>query len=142
MELYADLEYIRFEGLFDYVVQIDDDVDTDLPLPPMIVQPLVENAINHGLYNLKNRKGLLEILTSSPKNDEIKIVIRDNGVGRGFQSQSKKPNHKSRGMDILNERISIINSNSDMHVDLNINDLDQTSIKNGTEVTIKIKYFS
>ena len=141
MELYADLEYVRFEGLFDYVVDIDDDVDTDLSLPPMIVQPLVENAINHGLYNLKGRKGLLEIFTTSPSHDKIKIVIRDNGVGRAFRSQSKKPNHKSRGMEILRERISIINSHNEMHVDLQVNDRDQIGNENGTEVVIDIKYF-
>ena len=142
MELYSDLEFIRFEGLFDYEVDVDDSVDSELWIPPMIVQPLVENAINHGLYNLKDRKGLLEILTSSPSEDSIKIIVRDNGVGRSYKSKSKKPNHKSRGMDILKERISIINSRNEMHVDLVIHDLDKIGRGHGTEVVIDITYDS
>lgn len=141
MGLYIDLEYVRFEGLFNYDINIDFDVDEELEIPPMIIQPLVENAINHGLYNLKNRKGKLELLTTAPQEDLIKIVIRDNGVGRSYKSESKNPKHKSRGMDILKERINVINDTEEMRVTMEINDLmDASKNPRGTEVVILVNY--
>lgn len=140
MNLYVDLERVRFDGMFEYEIIIDDEVDSDMPIPPMIVQPLVENAINHGLYNLSERKGYLLILVEQPEEDLLKIHIRDNGVGRKYPSKNKKPHHKSRGMEIIRDRIGIINDKKEMEVGLHYTDLEQAGKALGTEVIVTLNY--
>ena len=97
IELYVGLEKIRFENLFDYQIAIDDNLDLESKVPPMIIQPFVENAINHGLYHLKGRKGLLNLTFDAINNNELKISISDNGIGRKAAAKLRNKNHKSRG---------------------------------------------
>ncbi len=140
LKLYIRLESIRFEDLFDHEIIVQDGVEMDNKIPPMIIQPFVENAINHGLYNLKDRKGKLLIEFKNIKDDEIHCIVSDNGVGRLKAEELRLKKHKSRGMQIVSERIETINATKKMGVKINTEDLYESDNPTGTRVTIIMNY--
>jgi len=139
LQLYLELESLRFENKFEYSISVDDEVDaTVLKVPPLIIQPYVENAIWHGLM-LKKEKGHLEIRLYQ-SNETLICKIADDGIGRNRAAEfkGKSSTHKSMGVKINEIRIAMIEMNSTLN-SVEINDLaypDGTSA--GTEVLIKI----
>lgn len=136
---YIALEQIRFENKFDYTITIDNDIDLEgSEIPPLLIQPYVENAILHGLYN-KESKGLLTI-TFSKDEDMLCIEIRDNGVGRAAAQALRTknfPKHKSMGSTLTEERIKLLNTHH--QVSFVITDLfDASGEPDGTSVKIWI----
>jgi len=140
LSLYVSLEKMRFEGLFDYEIKCDEELDDELKIPPMIIQPFVENAINHGLYNLSDRKGMLQIHFKYVDDNNIVCKIIDNGIGRKAAGKFKKKGHISRGMQIVKDRVLTINSTKDMRISLQTIDHFQGNVAQGTEVTISVNY--
>lgn len=138
IKLYVGLEKIRFENLFEYNVEIDENLDLESKVPPMIIQPFVENAINHGLYHLKGRKGKLILKFEATHSNEIKITITDNGIGRAAAAKLRNKNHKSRGMQIVNERLETINGSQELKVNVSTKDREKDEKANGTEIIITI----
>jgi hypothetical protein len=138
LELYVGLEKVRFESLFEYDIKVDVNVDTEIDIPPMIVQPFVENAINHGLYNLKEREGYLLIHFGMPQEDKLIITISDNGVGRKKAAQLRMKKHKSRGTQIVQERLDTINNGDELIVNTKTIDIVDNGIAMGTKVIITI----
>ncbi len=138
LELYVGLEKVRFEELFDYEIKMDVNVDTEINLPPMIIQPFVENAINHGLYNLKERAGYLLIHFAMPVEDHLIITIRDNGVGREKAASLRMKKHKSRGTQIVQERLETINNGNEIIVVTETIDIIEDGKPMGTKVIISI----
>ena len=138
LELYVGLEKVRFEELFEYDIKVDVNVDTEINIPPMIVQPFVENAINHGLYNLKGRRGYLLIHFGMPQEDRLIITISDNGVGRKRAAQLRMKKHKSRGTQIVQERLDTINNGDELIVTTETIDLVDNGKSIGTKVIISI----
>ncbi|MBI3220179.1 MAG: histidine kinase [Bacteroidetes bacterium] len=107
---YIEIEQIRFENKFDYQLEADPSIDLDqIEIYPLLVQPYVENAILHGLYN-KSGKGML-LIRLTPWEDGIEIEIEDNGIGREKAKSIKTqnfPNHQSMGMEITENRLRLI----------------------------------
>src|SRR6476660_8231990 len=107
LELYLSLEVLRFDYHFDYKILVEDDLDiSGLKIPPLIIQPYVENAIWHGLMH-KEEKGQLDIKVSQ-EDSFLYVKITDNGIGRkkaaGLTSKSATK-HKSMGLRITANRI-------------------------------------
>ncbi|MFT6335308.1 MAG: hypothetical protein ACJATI_002062 [Halioglobus sp.] len=138
LELYVGLEKVRFEELFEYDIKVDVNVDTEINIPPMIVQPFVENAINHGLYNLNERSGYLLIHFGMPEEDRLIITIEDNGVGRERAGQLRMKKHKSRGTQIVQERLETINNGDELIVTTETIDIIDNGKAMGTKVVISI----
>jgi tetratricopeptide (TPR) repeat protein len=142
LRLYLELESLRFEERFDYNILVDDDIETTvLRVPPLVIQPFVENAIWHGLMH-KQERGYLDI--SLYQNENILFCkITDNGIGRKKAAELKSKSslmHKSMGMRITTERLSLIKGSNNSCV--TIKDLvfpDGTAA--GTEVLIKIPVY-
>lgn len=110
LALYIELEQLRFKNSFDYVLKVDENLDTqDIQIPSMLIQPYVENSIWHGLMSLnQQRKGILKIIIEE-EYGMIKIVIEDNGIGRKQAEHHRKNDlHKPVAMGITNKRLSII----------------------------------
>jgi LytS/YehU family sensor histidine kinase len=109
--LYVELEQLRFEDSFIFEVIISDDIDTDdCFIPPMMLQPYIENSIWHGIMGLNNlRKGNISI-SISEENEMLRIDIKDNGVGREEAMKQKTKNHKSKANKLNERRINIINN--------------------------------
>lgn len=134
--LYIELEQLRFTNGFEYQLNISENINPEnIELPTMLIQPYVENAIWHGLMNLNNeRKGLLKI-DINKANEQLKISIEDNGVGRRLAKQFRKDEmHDSKGMRLTERRLQMINAMKDYeNTSVNIIDLPNES---GTKVEI------
>ena len=144
LKLYLALERMRFENKFDYNINIDDSIDGDYDeIPPMLIQPYLENAILHGI-NPKEGNGRIDI-NIKLVNQFIKISIKDDGIGRdkskAIQSLQPAARHKSLGMKITKDRVRILNT---LHQsNLNVNIIDLYNDKNeaiGTQVDLFIPY--
>jgi tetratricopeptide (TPR) repeat protein len=121
LELYMQLELLRFKNSFTYQIQIDPLIDPENTLiPPMLLQPFAENAILHGLHNKEN--GMINIQVRKV-NEMICCVVEDNGNGN-IAEYSAEPatgkQHKSLGKKIINERLSIINRLKKVKATVNI----------------------
>ncbi|HXC04804.1 MAG TPA: histidine kinase, partial [Bacteroidia bacterium] len=110
LELYIQLESMRFSSKFSYRIEIDSDLQTGcVSIPPLILQPYVENAIWHGLMHLTERNGEL-VIRLDKKETEVHCIIEDNGIGRKKNQELKKNNtHKSFGLTITRERLAFMN---------------------------------
>lgn len=141
LELYIGLEQIRYENAFKFDFEISKEVDTESIIPPMILQPLIENAINHGLVHLKDTYGKLKIRFYMDDNQRLCCEVVDNGIGRVQASKLKKSKmHKSRGMSIIKERIETLNNTKDVVLELEIQDLYHNNGQpRGTSSILKIK---
>lgn len=135
---YVNLEMLRFEDKFDFEVILDDNLEIDyIEIPSLLIQPYVENAILHGLYN-KPEKGKLTIEVQE-KGDMVYFKIEDNGIGRDAAKKlSKKnfPKHKSMGLKVTEERLKLINENK--NITFYIEDLMDRDQPSGTRVTVGI----
>jgi tetratricopeptide (TPR) repeat protein/two-component sensor histidine kinase len=122
---YIQLQQLRFADKFDYELEISEDLDLENTLiPSMFTQPIIENAIEHGLKP-QSEKGLLKInikpATNSPKGDGKKyfmVEIEDNGVGKQASAEQKNPKHRSFATQIMAERIALLNKQKNMAIRL------------------------
>ena len=121
--LYIKLEKLRFEEGFTFIYDLQDSIDTDeILIPPMLLQPYIENAIKHGLMNKEENRSLkLSIVESK---EEIIISIEDNGIGREQASLLRQNSlkHQSMGMNINKERVELLSMTNDLHITINIID--------------------
>jgi tetratricopeptide (TPR) repeat protein len=109
LELYLELEKIRFKEKFDYKIRIDEEIDTILyKVPTMLIQPYVENSISHGLMPGAG-KGMITI-DLNLKNDHISCIIEDNGIGREAAEVKKNSHHNSLGTQIVSSRLELVNA--------------------------------
>ena len=141
LKLYIDLEILRSEYKFEYEIEIDESVDVnESNIPPMLIQPFIENSIRHGLMP-NDHKGLLK-LRLTQKNDNLQCIIEDNGVGINSsleKNQDVKTDHVSSGMKITGDRLEIINTLRNNDVSVEIVDLSEIEEgRTGTRVTIYI----
>lgn len=111
LELYMQLESIRLPHPFTYQFHIDDSINVEEDsIPPLILQPFVENAIWHGLQ-YKNQPGRIDIYISK-RNNALHAIVEDNGVGRDMSKQVQQPmlmKKESLGMKLTEERLKILN---------------------------------
>lgn len=141
LKLYLELESIRFEEKFSYNIQYEPGLDIDfIQVPPMLLQPYIENAIWHGIMH-KAGKGHLDIMISQ-KNNMLCCKITDDGIGRkealALKSRSAV-NYKSMGMRITADRIAMLHQQYKTENPVIVNDLIlPNGNPGGTEVFIKI----
>lgn len=135
--LYVKLEQMRMIGGFDYIVTVDDNIDLDeIKVPPLFVQPYVENAIWHGFANKTSGKKIT--LSIYDDEDNVRCEIIDNGIGIEASKQSKQSTgiaRKSFGLKTSEDRIKLLYNNQKVYVI--IEDLSTTQLSSGTKVTIK-----
>lgn len=142
LRLYVELESMRFVGRFKHKIEIDPGLDTSsIELPPMLVQPYVENAIWHGLMHKESGDCQLWVRVFG-RNGRLVVEVEDNGIGREMARQLKSKSatlHKSHGMKVTAERISIINEIYEARAEVRIDDLKDAEGKaGGTKVTLSL----
>lgn len=140
LKLYIELEALRFNNKFSYSLTVSEDLNPlSVGVPPMIIQPFVENAIWHGLLH-QEAPGIL-IITISRFGHGLQCVIEDNGVGRKLAGELKSKSvnkEKSYGMKITSDRLSMLNGESKIS-SVEIVDLEDEHGKGtGTKVIVKI----
>jgi sensor histidine kinase YesM len=122
---YLLLQELRFEGRFEYHIEVDPDINAEeLGIPPMLAQPFIENAIEHGIIHLST-KGLITIRYLLSANN-LFLEIEDNGIGieKSSQlSQSKWTEHRSLATKITNERLRNIRRSKKLSVGMELIDL-------------------
>lgn len=137
---YVHLEKIRFEGMFDVKFLIDNGIDLkNVFLPSMMIQPFVENAINHGLLHRKDKKALLSISIVENSQKEIIIEVSDNGIGRDNAKKFQKKFHKSKGMLNVSNRIESLKAAELVNIKINITNNTNDDAFPGTKVVINLK---
>jgi len=139
LELYVKLEHFRFQDKFDYEISIDPEIDvSSFTIPPMLLQPYIENAVWHGL-RYKSEKGQLSIHLLKRTEDIVEVLITDDGIGRKKSKEFKTANQKkqnSKGMSNIKERIEILNEMYKDKVDVFVSDLSEDC---GTQVRLILK---
>lgn len=134
LSLYLKLEHYRFRDKFDYEIKVDENVNPEaIQIPPMLIQPYIENAVWHGL-RYKNEKGKL-LLHFYKQNGNLVAEITDDGVGRQRSTELKTENqkkHNSTGLKNIEERLAIINKVYQLDYRVHIEDRKN----NGTRVSV------
>jgi LytS/YehU family sensor histidine kinase len=143
LQLYVDLELLRFSNKFEYHTRIDPLLmNGDYRVPSLLIQPYVENAIVHGV-GLSKKKDLYVQVTAFLMGDCIHYIIRDNGIGRRRAeevNQLNRPNHRSVGLSITEDRIHIFSHQQHSEGSVLITDLsDEDGLAAGTKVEVIIK---
>jgi len=143
LELYLSLEKLRYENRIDYMLVIAPELDLEhICIPPMLLQPFIENAIKHGLAN-KDANGMLLIEIGLSKDDPsfIHCVVDDNGIGREQAARirkQRKNEHVSRGMEIVAERIKTYNFISGKTITFRIADKSYPEVGTRVEIFIPV----
>lgn len=140
LELYVKLEHFRFKDKFDYTLNVSENLNVnEFVIPPMLLQPYVENAVWHGL-RYKEEKGSLGINFEQLDSETVKITITDDGIGRkkskAFKTENQKK-QKSKGMGNIQKRISILNEMYKDKVDVSIENVFDN--EEGTKVCLILK---
>ncbi len=141
LRLYLELESLRFDNTFEYVLEVHSDLEAlNYQVPAMLIQPYVENAIWHGLLHKEGERKLLVSLQL--KDDMLECVIEDNGIGRRKASEIRKQRnkeHESKGMTVTRERLEMMKKSSNKNASVNIEDLiDGVGNPLGTRVILLI----
>jgi LytS/YehU family sensor histidine kinase len=136
MQLYVELEQLRFEHSFDYRTEIDPDIDLEKTLvQPLIFQPFIENAIWHGLMHTERKDKVLQ-LNVLEKNGRLICEILDNGAGRKPIKTDTKPRKKSYGINLGRDRLKFLDPLATVEI-VDLKDDQEKSI--GTKAILNFK---
>lgn len=140
---YLELESMRFENNFTYQIHIAEEIDEDYTtLPPMLIQPYIENAIKHGLMHVKGNKILKINFKSDKELQVLKCIIDDNGIGRKAAAAINKKRpfyHQSFATSATEKRLQLLNQNKTNVIAVVFEDKeDETGNSLGTKVTLRI----
>ena len=143
LEIYLDMERLRFKDSFDFVISFKNVIDIETVLiPPLILQPICENALWHGLMH-KDGQGHLNIELSL-ENSVLQCVITDDGIGREKAAELKSKSaekDKSMGLQITAQRLALLNQNKNVQTFYTIEDIrDENNKTVGTKVILKIMH--
>lgn len=135
---YADIERLRFKEKVQ--INISNRVEEKTVLiPPMLIQPLIENSIKHGIGDQLIKVSVKIDVEFSSNNNQLKVCVKDNGVGRLQSKKHKVSGKQELGLSILRRRLSLLNelNHSDLH-QINIVDLHKDGVPSGTVVEISL----
>jgi tetratricopeptide (TPR) repeat protein len=141
IENYLALQKVRYREMFDYTVEVDEEIDTETTrIPPMLAQPFIENAIEHGILH-KGSKGNIAV-SFELYNNRLLFEVEDDGIGREKALELLKihdKNHKSMATAITLERIKVLNRRLKLKITLEIIDLkDEQGKASGTKVVFGV----
>jgi tetratricopeptide (TPR) repeat protein len=145
LQNYLELEQLRFNNKFSFSIFKSDNIEDDMALPPLLLQPFIENAIIHGVIP-KKEMGTIAIRFTIEK-ENLVCTIEDNGIGF-HQSKLAKENtvlaHKSMALDITKKRLEMIESTTKQRTDFSIEEIKNGNEILGTKVTLNlpIQYLS
>ncbi|WP_046755293.1 sensor histidine kinase [Kordia jejudonensis] len=138
---YLSLEKLRFEDKLSYEIICDEIVDKEASIPSMVLQPIVENAVNHGIFH-KKTPGKVSITFSQLSYDTFCVVIEDDGIGikaAKTLSNNSFQSRKSHSSQVLDERLKLLEQVDNWHVEYTIKDRSEFGNKQGTIVTLIFK---
>lgn len=134
---YLELEQLRMNYRFNFEIIKDRSIDDELLIPTMILQPIVENAVWHGLADVDSDGQI--IIEFIPLGDQkLKIIIQDNGIGveQASKQKSHKKNHLKIGMDITRKRLEILGKKMNIKTSIIVSEAFPGNPRPGTKVEI------
>ena len=138
LQRYLDLESLRHHNSFDYSIKVDETIDTDFEtIPPMLIQPIVENAIKHGLVP-RGSRGTLSIRFQMAEEDLI-CIVEDNGVGKNQATATKLSSHHSISTEVNEARLKLMSEQQKLKEKYRIDiedKYDVNHVSSGTKVVI------
>jgi LytS/YehU family sensor histidine kinase len=131
LKLYLELEKLRFDKKINIEYTIDEGLEKDATIPPLLIQPIIENSFKHGLLH-KERQGNLKVLFQQKTSTTILCIIEDDGVGRvaakAFRKEWAVEEQRSSGVHTIEERIKLFNQNGNpVEIAMEIIDLKDAS---------------
>lgn len=141
LNLYMELESLRFQQKFEFSIITDHSVDVDsCYIPAFLIQPFVENAIWHGIMGL-NTQGIIRI-TFTREKDQLICQVEDNGIGRTQSMEMKSENEKQKkslGISLVETRLNLLNYFYSVNMKIVFTDLfNEDNSPAGTKVTINL----
>lgn len=139
LQKYLETQKLRFEDRFEYSIECEDILfEEGAVIPPMITQPFIENAIEHG--QLHTIEGGFILISFSKQNNMLDVIIEDNGIGRkGAELNKKSKDHKSMAMKITKDRIDNMSKKYRTEGRLIVEDFNK-KLNTGTKVLISLPY--
>jgi two-component system, LytTR family, sensor kinase len=144
LDLYLSVEKTRFGNSFEYSISIEDELDIEeIKIPNLMIQPFVENAIWHGLMH-KTGERKIDILFHLKNDESIVCVVTDNGIGRRKAGEIKNarslgPNHESKGMQLVKDKIDVLKQQFKSEISIEIYDItDMNAEVVGTKVVLQL----
>jgi len=142
LELYLSLQKLRYENKLNYSIKVQKEIErSKIAIPSMLIQPYIENAIEHGIPFTK-RKGHIKIRIQKNTHSLI-CIVKDDGIGinQSIKNKLNKTEHNSKGMQLTRERLRIVNESISQNIDVKITDLnDVWPDQHGTKVIINIPF--
>ena len=139
LSTYLDLECERLTHKFTYLIVYGDDINQhDLFIPPMILQPYLENSVRHGIRYRNDHNGKI-LIGIKKQNNALVITVEDNGIGRKEAAKYKSKNniqYQSKGMSLTANRIAMMNKKGGENMQVSIEDLEEKGTAKGTRVTV------
>jgi sensor histidine kinase YesM len=129
IKLYVSIEQERFNHSFAFEIEIDENIIEE-EIPTMLIQPFIENAIKHGVSNI-NYPGKIQLKIQKQTN-KLVISIADNGIG--FDEKSTNSKHESKGIKLVQGKITVMRQKYNVEVDLKI----ESKLNEGTKIMINI----
>lgn len=139
LQNYLELEQLRFNSIFEFTIEKSDDIEDNMGIPPLLIQPFVENALIHGIVPKKNA-GLISIRFDLDA-EQLRCTITDNGIGITASQKIKAQSvsvHKSMAIEIIRMRLEKIASTTGKTAGVEIKELSSEGTVSGTEVILSI----
>lgn len=139
LQNYLDLQKLRFGDKFEYDISIPKDMEVEfISLPPMITQPFVENALEHGFSNRLSFENKLKVAITESK-DQLTILIEDNGVGIDSTLEIEKTREKSMAISITKDRLKFLSKRTGKPATIDISDLSKLNPQiTGTRIQLNL----
>ncbi|MFN3969441.1 tetratricopeptide repeat protein [Flavobacterium sp.] len=137
LQNYLELEQLRFNHSFQFQINKDSNIDDDVALPPLLLQPFIENAIIHGV-NPKVKTGLI-VLDFTIENDSLVCVVTDNGIGINVSKELKDKKismHKSMALDITKKRLEMMETSTTKETKVSIEQIEENGQVKGTKAML------
>lgn len=136
---YLEIEKLRFEEKLDYTITVSENIDQeDQMIPSMLLQPLVENAVNHGLFH-KQGNGIVEIEFKHLSKNIFQVSVTDDGIGINKAKEIYKlssKNYQSNSSEVLHERLDLLNKSKEWKISYTIRDKSTINDGEGTSVIL------
>ncbi|MBN1186061.1 MAG: tetratricopeptide repeat protein [Bacteroidales bacterium] len=118
---YLKLQQLRFNKDFDFTIEVSPELNQEVvKIPPMLIQPFIENAVEHGMRSMEKHAGMIN-LKYNMSNDCMMVIVEDNGPGNKMEEKQSKNNHVSLATQITKERIHNVEKLQKMKILLDIN---------------------
>lgn len=131
LNTYLELEKMRFKGKLSYQIEVQPELNIKTKIPSMLLQPVVENAINHGIFN-KEDNGFIKVLFEKINKKTLSVTISDDGVGI---EKTQKDEKRFKSTSVLTDRVQFLNDTGKWRIEIKRKDLYENRKDKGYVVT-------